>query len=96
MYLFLVRLKTELIGKLSTLTLPAKLQELKDAKVYEYTSTDGTTKVVVTFTPEADKDYTSSIPTKTTDVSKPTAKIYDVIVSRYNYTMHIIFLLKML
>ena len=55
---------------------------MKDAKLYEYTSTDGTIKVVATFTPETDKDYTSSIPPKTTtDVSKPTAQIYNVIVS---------------
>lgn len=67
----------------------AKLQSLKDAKLYEYTSADGTTKIVATFTPEADKTYDSIIPPKTTeDTSKPTAKVYDVIVSKVFRSNH--------
>ena len=72
---------------------PAKLQALTDAKLYEYTSADGTTKIVATFTPEAGKDYTSEIPPKTTsDISKPTAKVYNVIVSNiFKFNHHHIF-----
>ena len=67
---------------------PATLIELPEAIIYEYTSTDGTTKVVVTFTPVAGKDYKDIIPPKESDdASKPTGTIFNVIVSinLFNY-----------
>ena len=56
---------------------------LEDTKIYEFTSTDGTKKVVVTFTTETNKDYPSLFP-PTEDKAQPntpTSKLFDVVVS---------------
>ena len=54
---------------------------LKDAKVYEYTSTDGSKKVVVTFTTVTSQVLTSVLPapkTPTTPAGTPTSQLYTV------------------
>ena len=54
----------------------------KDSIIYDYPSTDGTRRVVVTFTPVTGKDYKDIIPPKeSTDETKLTSVIFDVVVS---------------
>ena len=55
----------------------------KDSIIYDYPSTDGSTRVVVTFTSVTGKDYKDIIPKVTTDQIKPTSVIFDVIVSQH-------------
>ena len=64
-------------------TVPEKITSLKDtlkdAKYYEYTSTDVTKKVVVTFTTKADQDLNELLPPSTsTKKTEPTSQIFDV------------------
>ena len=55
---------------------------LKDAELYEVPSTDGTKKVVVTFTTEPNKKYTEILPpTESDEPNKPTSQLFDVVVS---------------
>ena len=56
----------------------------KDSVIYDYPSTDGSTRVVVTFTSVTGKDYKDIIPKDTTDQIKPFPVVFDVIVSQHS------------
>ena len=76
-----------LVVDLPTKTIPQEITRLeiilKDAQIYEITSTDGTNKAVVTFTTEENKNYAELFPpTETDEPNTPTSQLFDVVVSR--------------
>ena len=66
----------------------------KDSIIYDYPSTDGSTRVVVTFTPVTGKDYKDIIPKVTTDQITPASVIFDVVVSQHFQLSKILSVLK--
>ena len=54
--------------------------------MYQYRSTDGVTKIVITFTPEADTVYKNILPVNaSTNPETPTSSVYDIIVSSLKF-----------